>query len=63
MVILTPFLSGASAQTFSDKQRGDIDSLIRKYILTHPEVIADSMEQWQKRRETDRDQQQRKTLS
>jgi protein-disulfide isomerase len=63
MVILTPFLSGASAQTFSDKQRGDIDSLIREYILTHPEVIADSMEQWQKRRETDRDQQQRKTLS
>jgi protein-disulfide isomerase len=63
MVIFAPFFGGASAQTFSDQQRGDIDSLIREYILTHPEVIAESMDRWRKRREADRDQRQRQSLN
>jgi hypothetical protein len=28
----------ASAQSFSDGQRGDIETIVRNYLLAHPEV-------------------------
>src|SRR4030081_2874102 len=30
----------ASAQSFSDGQRGDIETIVRNYLLAHPEVLA-----------------------
>ena len=29
----------ASAQSFSDTQRGDIEVIIRNYLVSHPEVL------------------------
>ena len=39
----------ASAQGFSDAQRGDIESIVRNYLLTHPEVLEEAMAELSKR--------------
>jgi protein-disulfide isomerase len=39
----------ASAQSFSDSQRGDIEKIIRNYLLAHPEVLEEAMTELSKR--------------
>src|ERR1700746_1776939 len=39
----------ASAQNFSDGQRGEIESIIRNYLIAHPEVLEDAMAELNKR--------------
>ena len=39
----------ASAQSFSDTQRGDIESIVRNYLLAHPEVLEEAMTELSKR--------------
>jgi protein-disulfide isomerase len=39
----------ASAQGFSDTQRGDIESIVRNYLVTHPEVLEEAMNELAKR--------------
>ena len=29
----------ASAQSFNDTQRGDIEAIVRNYLIAHPEVL------------------------
>jgi len=38
-----------SAQSFSDGQRGEIESIIRNYLIAHPEVLEDAMAELNKR--------------
>ena len=33
----------ASAQSFSDGQRGDIETFVRNYLLAHPVVLDEAM--------------------
>src|ERR1700691_459157 len=33
----------ASAQSFSDTQRGDIESIVKNYLIAHPEVLEEAM--------------------
>jgi protein-disulfide isomerase len=40
---------GASAQSFSDTQRGNIETIIRNYLLAHPEVLEEAMAELGKR--------------
>src|ERR1700751_2557172 len=40
---------GASAQAFSDTQRSDIENIIKSYLLAHPEVLEDAMNELSKR--------------
>jgi protein-disulfide isomerase len=40
---------GASAQSFSDSQRGDIETIVRNYLLAHPEVLEEAMTELSKR--------------
>jgi protein-disulfide isomerase len=42
----------ASAQSFSDIQRGDIEKIIRDYIVKHPEVLEEAMNELSKRQAT-----------
>ena len=35
--------SATSAQSFSDIQRGDIEVIVRNYLLKHPEVLEEAM--------------------
>jgi protein-disulfide isomerase len=39
----------ASAQSFSDGQRGDIETIVRNYLLAHPEVLEEAMTELNKR--------------
>jgi protein-disulfide isomerase len=39
----------ASAQSFSDDQRGDIETIVRNYLLAHPEVLEEAMAELSKR--------------
>ena len=39
----TLFAAPASAQTFSDDQRHEIEGIIKDYLLKHPEVLQDVM--------------------
>ena len=39
----------ASAQSFTDTQRSDIETIIKSYLVTHPEVLEEAMTELQKR--------------
>jgi protein-disulfide isomerase len=39
----------ASAQSFNDSQRGDIEAIIKNYLVTHPEVLEEAMNELSKR--------------
>ena len=39
----------ASAQSFSDVQRKDIESIVREYLIAHPEVLEEAMNELSKR--------------
>jgi protein-disulfide isomerase len=39
----------ASAQSFSDIQRSDIETIVRNYLIAHPEVLEEAMAELSKR--------------
>ena len=39
----------ASAQSFSDGQRGEIETIVKNYLLAHPEVLEEAMAELNKR--------------
>ena len=39
----------ASAQNFSDGQRGEIETIVKNYLVTHPEVLEEAMAELNKR--------------
>ena len=39
----------ASAQSFNDGQRGEIETIIKSYLVSHPEVLEEAMVELQKR--------------
>jgi protein-disulfide isomerase len=39
----------ASAQSFSDSQRGDIEVIVKNYLISHPEVLEEAMAELTKR--------------
>jgi protein-disulfide isomerase len=51
--LLTFALCGAplavSAESFSDAQRGDIEAIVRSYLVAHPEVLEEAMNELSKR--------------
>jgi protein-disulfide isomerase len=42
----------APAQSFSDVQRGDIEKIVREYLIAHPEVLEEAMAELTKRQAT-----------
>src|ERR1700754_1479109 len=43
----------ASAQTFSDGQRGEIETIVKNYLVSHPEVLEEAMAELNKRQAAD----------
>jgi protein-disulfide isomerase len=39
----------ASAQSFTDTQRGDIEAIVKNYLIAHPEVLEEAMNELNKR--------------
>ena len=40
----------ASAQSFTEPQRGEIESIVKNYLLTHPEILEEVSAELGKRR-------------
>src|SRR5476649_1475944 len=49
MLALCGMPPAASEQSFSDGQRGDIEVIVRNYLLAHPEVLEEAMAELSKR--------------
>ncbi len=49
--LATPAAAPAQAQTFSSDQREEIGSIVKEYLLAHPEVLQDVMAELEKRQQ------------
>jgi len=45
--------AAASAQSFTDTQRSDIEAIVKKYLIGHPEVLEEAMNELSKRQAAD----------
>jgi protein-disulfide isomerase len=52
----------ASAQSFSDTQRADIENIVRNYLIAHPEVLEDAMAELNKRQAAAEDEKHRASV-
>src|SRR5580692_9621031 len=43
----------ASAQSFTDTQRSDIEAIVKNYLISHPEVLEEAMNELSKRQAAD----------
>lgn len=50
-LILSPLATAQDAEVFSDAEQGEIESLVRDYILENPEIIEDALVALQLKRE------------
>ena len=41
----------AGAQSFSDAQRGEIEGILKDYLLTHPEILQEAMAELEKKQQ------------
>ena len=41
----------AGAQSFSDTQRGEIEGILKNYLLTHPEILQEAMAELEKKQQ------------
>jgi protein-disulfide isomerase len=51
MASVTMFPALASAQSFSEGQRGEIERIIREYLVSHPEVLQEAIAELEKRQQ------------
>jgi len=52
LLLALPAAAPARAQSFSADQRGEIERIIREYLLTHPELLQEVMGELEKRQAT-----------
>jgi protein-disulfide isomerase len=52
-----------SAQSFSDSQRGEIEKIIKEYLLAHPEVLEDATAELSKRKAAAEEKKHEATIS
>ena len=52
LVLALPAAAPARAQSFSGDQRGEIERIIREYLLSHPELLQEVMGELEKRQAT-----------
>jgi protein-disulfide isomerase len=48
-LLALPVIVSARAQSFSEPQRGEIEKIIKDYIVSHPEVLQEAMAELEKR--------------
>ena len=62
VVLALPAAAPARAQTFSADQRGEIEKIIKEYLLTHPELMQDVMNELEKKQATAEAEKHRATV-
>jgi len=58
LLIAVAAAAPARAQSFSDAQRGEIERIIKEYLIAHPEVLQDVMNELEKRQTAAKAEQQ-----
>jgi protein-disulfide isomerase len=53
----------ASAQSFSDAQKGDIEVIVKNYLVSHPEVLEEAMNELNKRQAAEEAQKHEASVS
>jgi protein-disulfide isomerase len=51
LFLASPALTTAQAQTFSSEQRQEVESIVKDYLVQHPEVMQDVMAELEKRQQ------------
>jgi protein-disulfide isomerase len=49
LLLAAPATAPARAQSFNEGQRGEIERIVREYLLSHPELLQDVMNELEKR--------------
>jgi protein-disulfide isomerase len=49
LLLAAPAAAPARAQSFNESQRGEIERIVREYLLSHPELLQDVMNELDKR--------------
>jgi protein-disulfide isomerase len=49
LLLAVPAAAPARAQSFNESQRGEIERIVREYLLSHPELLQDVMNELDKR--------------
>ena len=62
VVLALPAAAPARAQTFNADQRGEIEKIIKEYLLTHPELMQDVMNELEKKQATAEAEKHRATV-
>src|SRR3954463_11726171 len=62
VVLALPAAAPARAQTFSADQRGEIEKIIKEYLVTHPELMQDVMNELEKKQATAEAEKHRATV-
>jgi protein-disulfide isomerase len=53
----------ASAQSFTDTQRGDIEAIVKNYLVSHPEVLEEAMNELSKRQAAAEEQKHQESIA
>jgi protein-disulfide isomerase len=53
----------ASAQSFTDTQRSDIEAIVRNYLVAHPEVLEEAMNELTKRQTAAEEQKHQESIA
>ena len=61
MSLLLP--EAASAQPFTSEQRGEIEKIVREYLISHPEVLQDVIAEMDKRQASEDEEKHRAAVS
>ncbi len=62
LLALTFVASAVPAQAFDDAQTKDIEGIVRNYLLTHPEVLIESMQALEAKRTAEETHSRRQTI-
>ena len=53
----------ASAQSFTDTQKSDIEAIVKNYLVSHPEVLEEAMNELSKRQAAAEDQKHQESIA
>jgi len=56
-------LPAASATALTEKDRSDVEAIVKEYLVRHPEVLRDALEALEKRQAQDEQDKQRKAIT
>lgn len=68
LIAASAFLASAAAmpahaQSFDQEQTGDIEQIVREYLMQNPEVIVDALREYERRQQAEQENQRKRALA